>query len=92
MSLSHLGSMGAVGESLALLGITLIWTLRAEAFQWLREFVEIWRGQVSGRDPFLADPVYMRRTPRRPRGALLLASAVGLVFLGQILFLLDLTF
>jgi hypothetical protein len=92
MSLSHLGTMGAVGQSLALLGIALLWSLRATAFEWLREFFDIWRGQVSGRDPLLADPVYMRRTPRRPRNALLLAGAIGLVFLGQILFFLDLTF
>jgi hypothetical protein len=53
--------------------------------------LDIWRGQVSGRDPLLADPAYMRRKPRRPRGALLLAGALALVFIGQILFLLDLT-
>jgi len=92
MSLMNLGTMGAVGESLALLGIALLWSLRASALEWLREFFDIWRGQVSGRDPLLMDRVYMRRTPRRPRGALLLVGAIGLVFLGQILFLLDLTF
>jgi hypothetical protein len=92
MSLTNLGMMGAVGQSLALLGIALLWSLRDSAFEWLREFFDIWRGQVTGRDPLLADPIYMRRMPRRPRGALLLAGAIGLVFLGQILFLLDLTF
>ena len=84
--------MGATGETLALLGVALIWSYRAQALEWLREFLDIWRGQVSGRDPLLADPAYMRRMPRRPRGALLLAGALALVFIGQILFLLDLTF
>jgi hypothetical protein len=92
MSFRNLGAMGATGETLALLGMALLWTYRAQALEWLREFLDIWRGQVSGRDPLLADPAYMRRRPRRPRGALLLAGALALVFIGQILFLLDLTF
>jgi hypothetical protein len=59
---------------------------------WLREFLEIWRGEVSGHDPQLSDPAYRRVKPRRPHGALVLLSAVALLFLGQILFLIDLTF
>ena len=92
MSLDNLGTMGAIGESMALLGMALLWTYRARAADWLREFLEIWRGDVSGRDPLLSDPVYRRQKPRRPRGALLLVGAVALVFAGQILLLLDLTF
>jgi hypothetical protein len=92
MSLDNLGTMGAIGESMALLGMALLWTYRARAADWLREFLEIWRGDVSGRDPLLSDPVYRRQKPRRPRGALLLVGAVALVFVGQILLLLDLTF
>ena len=92
MSLDNLGTMGAIGESMALLGMALLWTYRAQAADWLREFLEIWRGDVSGRDPLLSDPVYRRQKPRRPRGALLLVGAVVLVFAGQILLLLDLTF
>jgi hypothetical protein len=92
MSLSNLGTMGAIGESMALLGVALLWNYRPQVFEWLREFFEIWFGQVSGHDPQLADPVYRRLKPRRPRGALFLVGAVALVFLGQILFLLDLTF
>jgi hypothetical protein len=87
----HVGQMGAIGETLALLGVAILWTFRAVAFEWLREFLDIWRGQISGRDPLLADPVYMRQKPRRLRGALLLAGALALVFLGQVLLLLDLT-
>ena len=82
MSLSNLGTMGAIGESMALLGVALLWTYRAQVFEWLREFFEIWLGQVSGRDPHLADPVYRRLKPWRPRGTLLLVGAVALVFLG----------
>ena len=88
----HVGLLGAVGETMALLGLGLLWTYRAQALDWLREFLEIWRGEVSGRDPHLSDPVYRRAKPRRPRGALVLVSAMALLFIGQILFLIDLTF
>ncbi len=88
----NFGILGAVGETLALLGLGLLWTYRAQAVSWVREFLEIWRGEVSGRDPHLSDPVYRRVKPRRPRGAIALVSAVALLFIGQILFLIDLTF
>jgi hypothetical protein len=84
--------LGAVGETMALLGLGLLWTYRAQAADWLRELFDIWRGEISGRDPQLSDPAYRRVTPRRPRGALMLVSAVALLFIGQILFLIDLTF
>lgn len=90
--MSSVGILGAVGETMALLGLGLLWTYRTQAVDWLRELLEIWRGQVSGRDPHLSDPAYRRVKPRRPRGALVLASAVALLFIGQILFLIDLTF
>jgi len=92
MSMQNIGMLGAIGETMALLGLGLLWTYRAQAVDWLREFLEIWRGEVSGRDPHLSDPVYRRVKPRRPRGALLLISAMALLFIGQILFLIDLTF
>lgn len=88
----NIGMLGAVGETMALLGLGLLWTYRAQAMDWLREFLEIWRGEVSGHDPQLSDPAYRRVKPRRPHGALVLLSAVALLFLGQILFLIDLTF
>ena len=88
----HLGALGAIGETLALLGLGLLWTYRAPAIQWMREALEIWRGETSGRDPLLSDPLYRRVNPRRPRGAVALVSAVALLFIGQILFLIDLTF
>jgi hypothetical protein len=90
--MSSLGVLGAVGETMALLGLGLLWTYRAQAVDWLREFLEIWRGEVSGRDPHLSDPTYRRVKPRRPHSALVLVSAVALLFIGQILFLIDLTF
>ncbi len=77
---------------MALVGLGLLWTYREQAIDWVRELLEIWRGEVSGRDPHLSDPVYRRVKPRRPRGALVLVSAVALLFIGQILFLIDLTF
>jgi hypothetical protein len=92
MSLHNLGQLGAAGEIMALFGAGILWTFRAQAFEWLREFFDIWRGQISGRDPLLSDPVYNRARPRRPRGALLLIGALALVFIGQVLFLIDLTF
>jgi hypothetical protein len=92
MAMRHVGLLGAVGETMALVGIGLLWTYRVQAMDWLREFLEIWRGEVSGRDPHLSDPVYRRAKPRRPRGALVLVSAIALLFIGQILFLIDLAF
>jgi hypothetical protein len=92
MALHNLGTMGGIGETLALLGIALLWTYRGPAFEWLREMVDIWRGEISGRDPLLADRRYMRLKPRRPRAALILVGALALVFIGQILLILDLTF
>jgi hypothetical protein len=88
----HMGLLGAVGETMALVGLGLLWTYRAQAVIWMREFLEIWRGEVSGRDPHLSDPAYRRVKPRRPSGALALVSAMALLFIGQILFLIDLTF
>jgi hypothetical protein len=90
--MSHIGMLGAFGETLALLGIGLLWTYRTQALDWLRELLEIWRGEGSGRDPHLSDPVYRRVKPRRPQGAIALISAAALLFIGQILLLIDLTF
>lgn len=90
--MSHIGMLGAFGETLALLGIGLLWTYRVQAVVWMRELLDIWRGEISGRDPHLSDPVYRRAKPRRPQGAIALLSAVALLFIGQILFLIDLTF
>jgi len=90
MSLGHLGLMGAVGETLALVGLALLWTYRTPAAEWLREFIDIKRGEVSGRDPQLSDPAYRRLKPRRPRGAALLIGGTVLFFIGQILLIIDL--
>jgi hypothetical protein len=90
--LRNIGILGAVGETLALVGLGLLWTYRAQAMDWWREALDIWRGEVTGRDPQLSDPLYRRVKPRRPRGAIVLLSAVALLFIGQILFLIDLTF
>jgi len=85
-----IGMLGAAGETLALVGIGLLWTYRSQAADWMRELLDIWRGEISGRDPHLSDPAYRRVKPRRPRGALALVSGVALLFIGQILFLIDL--
>jgi hypothetical protein len=90
--MGHLGQLGAVGETMALLGLGLLWTFRTQALDVLRELQDIWRGEISGRDPQLSDPVYRRVKPRKPRVAIVLASAVALLFIGQILFLIDITF
>ena len=47
----HVGLLGAVGETMALLGLGLLWTYREQAADWLRELLEIWRGEVSGPRP-----------------------------------------
>ena len=87
-----LGMLGAFGETMALLGLGLLWTYRAQAMEWVREVWDIWHGGISGRDPLLSDPLYRRVKPRRPPRAIVLASAVALLFIGQILFLIDLSF
>lgn len=87
-----IGMLGGVGETMALIGLGLLWTFRMQAWEWVRELMDIWRGEISGRDPHLSDPVYRRVKPRRPPRALALISGVVLLFLGQILFLIDLTF
>ena len=92
MLLSNLGPLGATGETMALLGLGLLWTYRAQTECWLRELFGIWRRELPGRDPLVSDPAYRRRLPRRPRGARLMVAAVALLFVGQILFLLDLAF
>ena len=88
----NIGMLGGVGETMALLGLGLLWTYRVQAVDWVRELLEIWRGEVSGRDPHLSDPVYRRVKPRRPRGAIALVGAMALLFVGQILFLIDIVF
>jgi hypothetical protein len=90
--MGNLGLLGEIGETMALLGLGLLWTYRAQAAVWARELFEIWRGEISGRDPHLSDPLYRRAKPRKPRGAIALVSAVALLFVGQILFLIDLAF
>ena len=86
----NIGMLGAAGETMALLGVGLLWTYRTAAMDWLRELLEILRGEVSGRDPHISDPAYRRVKPRRPRGAIVLVSGVALLFIGQVLFLIDL--
>ena len=90
--LRNIGTLGAVGETMALVGLGLLWTYRAQARVWLHEFLEIWRDDVPGRSRHFSDLAYRRIKPRRPRGAPVLVSAVALLFLGQILFLIDLIF
>jgi hypothetical protein len=90
--MGNLGLLGEIGETMALLGLGLLCTYRSQAAVWLREMFDIWRGEISGRDPHLADPLYRRVKPRKPRGAIALVSAVALLFVGQILFLIDLAF
>ena len=90
--MGNLGLLGEIGETMALLGLGLLWTYRSPAAVWLREMFDIWRGEISGRDPHLADPVYRRVKPRKPQAAIALVSAVALLFVGQLLFLIDLAF
>ena len=39
--MSHIGMLGAFGETLALLGIGLLWTYRVQAVIWMRELLDI---------------------------------------------------
>jgi len=92
MAWSNLDWVGESGAAMCLLGAALLWQFRATALDWLREFFRIWRGEI--RSGGAADGGTPERTARRrlPAGAIALACAVVLIFLGQVLFFLDLTF
>ena len=95
MRLNRFSLVGMIGTLIFLAGAHLLWTNRDVAIVWLREFVRILRGEFArkGGVPQESPAVGWRGASRGPRsGALVLAGAVALILLGQILFFLDLTY
>ena len=96
MQLSNFSVVGLIGTLVFLTGAHLLWKHRDAAIAWLREFILILRGEFarkSGTELELPAAGSRATSLHRPRsGALILVSALALMLLGQILFLLDLTY
>ena len=96
MQMSHFSLVGLVGTLVFLAGAHLLWKNREAAISWLREFVRILRADFARKSSGQrgsAAAGWRGTDSRGPRsGALVLAGAVALILLGQILFLLDLTY
>ena len=88
-----MGVVGLVGLLVFLAGIHLIWQARGEVLYWLEAFFRIFKVEVTRRNPSAdvpaAESVGFHRPPR-PHRALSLVTGFGLMFLGQVLFFLDL--
>ncbi len=92
--------VGLFGILIFLAGAHLLWQGRREMLFWLAEFFRILRGEFLRRDlggtpPGALTPGKSAVIPgmsRGNRGALRLVSGLALVFLGQVLFFLDLVF
>jgi hypothetical protein len=95
MRLSHFSLEGLIGALVFLAGAHLLWRSRDVAVAWMREFVCILRGEFARKSdaghvsPRTLGPAF----PHRPRsGALILVGALALIVIGQILFILNLTY
>jgi hypothetical protein len=98
------GVLGLIGILMFCFGAHVLWQSRKEVFDWLQEFFRILRREFSRRSdlsPADANPPSPEDSPdglpasargRRHSGALRLVGGVGLMVLGQALFLLDLVF
>ncbi len=96
MALTHFGLVGLIGILFFISGGHLLWKGRDEALYWAVKFVQILRSEFSRRYGVESSQAALAaasdsRVPRR-RGALLMVSALFLIFIGPILVLLDLTF
>ena len=107
MQLHSLGIIAVIGTLVFLAGVHLLWVNRNLAIDWMREFVLILRGEFArkGGANFDATAAGRKMYHHGSRsgvqsgthtgahsGALILLGALGLMFLGQALVLLDLTF
>ena len=100
-----MGVVGLIGILLFFAGVHVLWQARHEVLDWLREFFRILRVEFTRRsNPVAAPPSSAHPEAELPdglseqprgrhhRGALRLVGGVGLMVLGQVLFLLDLAF
>ncbi len=92
--------MGLIGILFFLAGAHLLWQARREVLYWLEEFVRILRGEFIRREaggvsplPLApGDSVAVASPSPRDKGTLRLLGGFGLMFLGQVLLLIDLAF
>lgn len=86
--------MTVVGILVFVVGAYLIWQARGEVVYWLEEFFRILRVSLrqSGQRALMQHPVVPAGRARRNKDTLRLVGGFGLMFLGQILVLLDLAF
>ncbi len=92
--------MGLIGILFFLAGAHLLWQARREVRYWLEEFVRILRGEFIRREAGGVSPLRLAQgdsvaaasPSQRGRGTLRLLGGFGLMFLGQVLLLIDLAF
>ncbi len=90
--------VGLIGILVFFAGAHLLWQGRREILFWLAEFFRILRGEFVRRDAAAGEagaltwnqPAAAPAPARRNHGTLLLVGGLALVFLGQVLLLLDL--
>ena len=97
-----MSAVGLVGVLIFLAGAHLLWQGRREILFWLGEFFRILRREFTRRKTGVVPPgtfpeaapagVPAAAAPKRDRGTLRLVGGLALVFLGQVLLLLDLVF
>ena len=88
--------IGLAGIILVFAGLHLMWRARHEIVYWADMYLAIFqkslRRMMEGESAPLGGASSLPKTPREPRKLLLLLGGVGLVIIGQVLFLLDLAF
>jgi hypothetical protein len=84
--------MGIIGVLVFVAGVQLIWQARKEVLYWMREFVQIFRQALMRPEESGVKSTRWETGAHDRRGTLRLVSAIGLIFLGQFLVLLDLAF
>jgi len=83
---------GIIGLLAFVAGIHLIWLARKEVLFWVTEFLCIFRQALMRSQGSKVKPAGREAGIYDRRGTLRLVSAIGLIFLGQFLVLLDLAF
>ena len=83
---------GIIGVLVFVAGVYLIWLARKEVLFWVTEFLRIFRQVLMRPQGPEVKPTRLMTIAHDRRGTLRLVSAIGLIFLGQFLVLLDLAF
>ena len=83
---------GIIGVLVFVAGVYLIWLARKEVLYWMKEFLRIFRQALMRPEGSKVKPAGREAGIYDRRGTLRMVSAIGLIFLGQFLMLLDLAF